>query len=412
MEKSNLRIRNDEEGITVLIGKYNVQESIQYIQTNQIKRAEITYGYEESQIDFLSECPSIESLSLQGPNVKNLSGLYHLKALKDLSIDDAIPSLTIDFRQLTTLEEIYGTLPPKAEAISSLIHLKKMQIWGYKPKGKNLKEFTDLKALEDLELINSNITSLEGIQGLKRLSRLALFRMRALTDIEAIQHLSENLTKLQIEFAKKIEDFSPIGKIQSLESLSLNDCGTIPSIRFTKHLPRLRSLVFAESTIVDGDVSPCIGLEYVYFTEKKHYSHRLKEVTSAHDRPSYIESLIQRDNEPVPQYANQKEQPKPTQKWRIRMIDGDDLFTEENIAATEAVLQFYMDGLCYLQEPTDEELIEKVKEVVLRLNGVNEEYDFFIETLEREELHDFIMEKAHQAGLKTDEDITEEWREW
>ncbi len=412
MEKSKLRIRNDEDGITVLIGKHNVQESIQYIQTNHVKSVEITYSYEESQIDFLSECPSIESLSLQGPNVKNLSGLYHLKSLKALAIDDAVPSLTIDFSQLTTLEEIYGTLPPKAVAINSLSNLKKMQIWGYKPKEKNLEGFTSLQSLTDLELIRSNITSLEGIQGLKKLSRLALFRMRALTDIEAIRYLSENLTKLQIEAAKKIQDFSPIGKIQSLESLSLNDCGTIPSIRFTKHLPRLRSLVFAESTIVDGDVSPCIGLEYVYFTEKKHYSHRLKEVTSAHDRPSYIESLIQRDNEQVPQNANQKEQPKPTQEWRMRMDDGDDQFTEENIMATETVLQDYRVVLSNLNNPSEKEIIKTVKKTVLRINALNEKYDFFIETMEREELCDFLLENAQQAGLETDEDVTEEWREW
>jgi hypothetical protein len=43
---------------------------------------------------------------------------------------------------------------------------------------------------------------------------------------------------------------------------------------------------------------------------------------------------------------------------------------------------------------------------------LNEKYDSFIETLEREELCDFIMEKAQNAGLETEEDITEEWREW
>ena len=412
MEKSKLRIRNDEDGITVLIGKYNVQESIHYIQTYQVKKAEVTYYYEESQIDFLSECPSIQSFSLQGPNVKNLSGVYHLKTLKTLAIDDAVPSLTIDFSQLTTLEEIYGTLPPKAVSIGSLVNLKKMQIWGYKPKGKNLKEFTDFHNLADLELIQSNITSLEGIQGLTKLNRLALFRMRALTDIEAIRHLSENLTKLQIEFAKNIQDFNPIGKVRSLESLSLNDCGTIPSIRFTEHLSRLKSLVFADSTVLDGDVSPCIGLEYAYFTNKKHYSHRLKEGARLNDPHSFIERSIPVDTEPVPQNANQGEQPLPTQEWRMRMDDGDDQFTEENIAATETVLQDYMGGLSHLQEPSEKKIIKKVKEAVLCLNALNEKYDFFIETLEREELCDFLMGNASQAGLETDEDITEEWREW
>lgn len=412
MDKSKVRLRNDRNGITVLISKDNVKESVHHIQTNQIKNVGVTYRYGESQIDFLSECPSIEALILEGSSVKNFDGAYHLKALKALIINDVSPTLTIDYSQLTTLEEIYGSLPDKALAVESLVNLKKMMIRGYKSKEENLEEFTDLKALEHLELMNSNIISLDGIQGLKKLNHLGLFRMKTLNDIEAIQHLSDNLTKLQIEFTKNIQDFSPIGKVQSLEYLSLNACGDIPSIGFTKHLPNLKTLNFVDSTIVDGDVSSCIRLENVYFTEEKHYSHRLKEVTSLHDRPSYIESFIQKDNESVQQNTNQEEQSLPTQEWRARMDDGDDQFTEENIAATEAVLQMYVDGLTHIQEPTDDELIGKVKEVVLQLNDMNEEYDFFIETLEREELHDFIMGKAHLAGLKTDEDITEEWREW
>jgi len=49
-------------------------------------------------------------------------------------------------------------------------------------------------------------------------------------------------------------------------------------------------------------------------------------------------------------------------------------------------------------------LPECVEKVVVSLNELNEQYDFFIETLEREELSEFIVE--------VEEDITEEWREW
>lgn len=412
MEKSKLRIRNDEDGTTVFIDKDNVQESVQYIQIYQIKSVAVTYDYEESQIDFLRECPTVESLSLEGPSVKSLSGIYHLKALKDLVINDTSRSLALDFSQLTSLERIVGTLPPKAVGIGSLINLKKMQIWGYKSKGKNLKEFTDMKALVDLELINSNITSLEGIQGLQKLSDLGLFRMRALTDIEAIQHLSENLTYLHIEGAKNVEDFSPLGKVESLEHIMLNNCGMIPSIRFIKQLPYLKGMQFWDSTIVDGDVSPCIELEHIAFTNKKHYSHRLKEGPRVNDRPTFIARSIPANTESVSQAVNPGEHLLPTQEWRMRMDEGDDQFTEENIAATETVLRGYTDGLSRFQEPSEKQIVQEVKKVVLRLNALNEEYDFFIETLEREELQDFIIEKAQQVGLETEEDITEEWREW
>lgn len=412
MEKSKVRLRNDKNGTTVLIGKDNVQESILYIQTHQIKNVEITYRYGETHIDFLSECPYIEVLILEGPSVKNFDGAYHLKALKALEIKEVSPSLTIDFSQLTSLEELYGKLPLKTLSIGSLINLKRMMIRDFKAKGENLEEFTDLEALVHLELMNSNIISLEGIQRLKKLSRLGLFRMKVLTNIEAIQQLSENLTKLQIEFVKNIQDFSPIGKVQSLQYLSLNACGAIPSIRFTEQLPYLKTLIFADSTVMDGDVSPCIGLEYVYFTENKHYSHRLKEVASVHDCPSHKESLIQEGTEAMPKNTNCEEQLLLTQEWRMRMEDGDDEFTEENIAATETVLRDYMGGLTHIQEPSQKEIIKIVKETVLRLNALNEEYDFFIETQEREELYEFIMENAQRAGLETEEDITEEWREW
>lgn len=412
MEKSKLRIRNDEDGKTVYIDNENAQESIQYIQAHQIKSVDITYDYEESQIDFLSECPTVEFLSLEGSSVKDISGIYYLKTLKALVINDTSRSLAVDFSRLTSLESIIGTLPPKAVEIGSLINLKKLLIWDYKPKGKNLKEIADLKALEDIDLTNSNITSLEGIQGLTKLRNLALFRMRALTNIEAIQHLSENLTSLQIEGAKNVQDFSSIRSVQSLEYLTLNNCGMIPSIRFIRQLPHLKGIQFWDSTIVDGDVSPCIELEYIHFTNKKHYSHRLIEGPRVNDRPTFIARSIPTNTESVSQNANLSEDSLPTEEWRIRMDDGDDQFTEENLVATETVLQGYKDRLSHLQEPSEKKIVQEVKEVVLRLNALNEEYDFFIETLEREELQDFIMEKAQQVGLETEKDITEEWREW
>jgi len=104
---------------------------------------------------------------------------------------------------------------------------------------------------------------------------------------------------------------------------------------------------------------------------------------------------------------------KPTLEWKQRMVEGDDLFTEENIKATNEVLDSYINNLRTLQDhPTDEEILECVEKVVLSLNELNEKYDYFIETMEREELYDYITEAARIAGFESDEDITEEWREW
>jgi hypothetical protein len=62
--------------------------------------------------------------------------------------------------------------------------------------------------------------------------------------------------------------------------------------------------------------------------------------------------------------------------------------------------------------PTEEEILECVKSVVISLNELNQKYDDFIETMEREDLFELITEAARISGLESEDDITEEWREW
>ncbi|MDD1516036.1 MULTISPECIES: hypothetical protein [Priestia] len=103
---------------------------------------------------------------------------------------------------------------------------------------------------------------------------------------------------------------------------------------------------------------------------------------------------------------------KPTVAWQQRMED-DEIFTVENIKATDEILDTYMNRLKdSVDKMSEQDILEYVKEVVIGLNELNEQFDYFIETLEREELCEFIIKAANAAGLETEEDITEEWREW
>ncbi|MFS0879706.1 hypothetical protein [Metabacillus niabensis] len=104
---------------------------------------------------------------------------------------------------------------------------------------------------------------------------------------------------------------------------------------------------------------------------------------------------------------------KPTLEWKQRMDEDEDLFTNENINATNEILDSYIHSLKELRgNSTKDEVVECVKKVVISLNELNEHYDYFIETMEREELYEFITEAASIAGFESDDDITEEWREW
>nr|WP_180321250.1 hypothetical protein [Mesobacillus jeotgali] len=399
LKEGNVRIRIDDDGeVSVKINVDNITESIAYIQEHQINNVDISY--ELAQVDFLSECPDIELVSLGGEDLKDVSGLYHLKKLKSLSINETRPSLEIDFERIPSLEVLYGQLPPKAKEIGTLENLKEMVLWSYKPKTKNLEQFSGLKNLEFLELIQSNIISLKGVEGLGVLGKLGLYYLRSFNDLKDIKDLSKSLRVLEIENCKKIGDFTPIAELKNLEKLSMMDCGEIPSIQFVSQLPGLKMLAFGGTTVLDGDLNPCEGIEHVYFTQKKHYTHRLEEYTAVKKKDTEILA------------ASQINEKLPTVLWRERMVAGDDMFTEEALAASEKALQRYVSSLKSLKIPTEKAILKKVKEVVNEFNRLNEEYNYFIETLEREELWEFIDEKAREAGLDADEDITEEWREW
>lgn len=75
------------------------------------------------------------------------------------------------------------------------------------------------------------------------------------------------------------------------------------------------------------------------------------------------------------------------------------------------MLRHYMSALNH-SDGTEAPILSAMREVVLRLDDFDEEHDYFIEMLKREELYDFIRFGAAVAGHESDEAITEEWREW
>ncbi|MCC3648362.1 hypothetical protein JGK52_16995 [Cytobacillus oceanisediminis] len=67
-----------------------------------------------------------------------------------------------------------------------------------------------------------------------------------------------------------------------------------------------------------------------------------------------------------------------TIEWEKRMADGDDLFTKENIRAANKVLDSFIKNLTQDSGLTEKEIKKYVKQVTLKLNKLNEKYDYFI----------------------------------
>jgi hypothetical protein len=79
--------------------------------------------------------------------------------------------------------------------------------------------------------------------------------------------------------------------------------------------------------------------------------------------------------------------------------------------------------LAALENPSDKDVFDVIKDVVLTLNEVNDEYDgAAYETDEREQLCAYIEQSLVEAGIDVDalaarhgltrHEITDEWRDW
>lgn len=386
----NVRVRKGSNGDTVVINNHSaINESIEFINKHNVTQVDVN-DFDYTDLNFLSECPSIEKLSICNHFLKDLSGIYSINKLRTLAINETTTKVEFRINELKNLEELYGELPKKTVGFNELIKLKKVQLWGYKPKSKNLIEFKNIKKLSDLILTQSNLVTLEGIDGLNNLTVLQLNDLRFLKNINALTDSNTPLNDLEFGNCKSIKDFSPIQNLRELEKLKIFNCGDITSISFLKKLTKLKILSFPGTNILDENLTVCNGIDYVYYTKQ---TLKTKQISGGN--------------------MNLQVLTKPTIKWTERMADGDDIFTLQNIGATNKVLDTYINDIKKLGvKPKEEDILEYVKEVLIRLNELNDKYDYFIETMEREELHDFITDAARIAGLETEEDITEEWREW
>ncbi|MCJ7983162.1 leucine-rich repeat domain-containing protein [Priestia sp. OVL9] len=278
-KSGNVKIHKEtkySEGETVYINDKYLDECIEYINKHRVKSLNITHEYyKREDIDFLFQCNHIEYLSIDGEYLKDISGIYSLKNLKGLGT--ASINLDIDLARLNTLESLTLSWNKKFKNINKLSNLKGLYIWNYNPKNKNLEEFKELKNLESLLLAQCRIESVQGIQHLNKLSSLEIAYLRSLKSLKGLGNLDVSLKFLKIEACKNIQDISDISLLTNLEKLSLTKCGKLTFINFIRNLKKLTGFSFLGTNVLDGDISPCTRLKQVYFTNKKHYSHKEKD---------------------------------------------------------------------------------------------------------------------------------------
>ena len=235
------------------------------------------HGYRSGDIGFLRKHCYVKGVALPYASRIDVSPLKYVRELAYLHIADNRQPL--DLSRFPRLEELRAEWHPKLHLTAGCQALKVLALWKYKPSSRDLTELPDFPQLEELVMVQSPLTSIDGIERYRTLKRLELSYLTRLERIAAVAGLADcGLEELDCLKCRKIRDHSAVRVLRSLKILRFNSCGEIPDIRFLDDMPNLQDFRFVNTDVVNGDLRPCLRLKGVGFTRKKHFSHTPKEV--------------------------------------------------------------------------------------------------------------------------------------
>jgi len=234
--------------------------------------------YNRKDIEFLRDHAYIRGVIFLMFVRVDLSPLQALKDLRFLSYEDC--RQPVDLSAFPRLEELRAEWHAGLRLPGQSKTLRILALWKYKPSKRDLTELPDFPQLEELVMVQSPLTSIDGIERYGTLKRLELSYLTRLERIGAIAGLADSqLEELDCLKCRKIQDHSAVRVLRSLRVLRFNSCGKMPDISFLDDMPNLRDFRFVDTDVLDGDLRPCLRLKGVGFTRKKHFSHTPKEVS-------------------------------------------------------------------------------------------------------------------------------------
>ncbi|GAF18463.1 hypothetical protein JCM19046_3039 [Bacillus sp. JCM 19046] len=227
--------------------------------------------YSGSTLEFLKEIPSVTKLHIVSSKLMDFSALHYLPQLEQLLLD-------VDLKQpfdLTglSLKKLALNWSKDVRGIETLVHLEELRLSQYKPASYTLSELKALSKLSVLELTGGSIRSLMGLDQFIHLRHLSLSLIKTLRTLSLTKEENQNVSEVWIEGCNNIEDLSDLHQLSEVRKLVLTQVGQVPSIQFITKMKQLTYFAFLESEIVDGDLTPCLGVNDVQFDEKAWYSH-------------------------------------------------------------------------------------------------------------------------------------------
>lgn len=255
------------------IESIRIDECMNYFYENELFGLFINgkFGYELDNINFLKSHPKIRNVYIY-ETIIHIEGLYFLKDLEFLLLSGR---KKVDFSNFRKLKQLICDWCPQLGNLEKCKELRKVTFYGFNPKDKKCSFFVKLEALTHIELIRTNIVNLQGLEYLNSLISLEI----SYAKISKICCLNQDIKNLRFDHCKLLENISFVENLQKLENLSFNYCRTVQSLFFVTKIRSLKKLIFLGTDVIDGNMEYTIGIPYVAFTNKRHFSHKMEDVS-------------------------------------------------------------------------------------------------------------------------------------
>ena len=210
-------------------------------------------GFDETDLDFLDGLP-VRELVLIDRRVSSLAPVHELSSTLESVRLTTDPSLVLELDRLPLLRELSADWGQVSATIGSARGLHRVSLGRYSE--------TDLSPLAGCPELGTitmkdrpRVRSLNGVETLPRLRRLALFGAGALDDLSGLAGRGA-LQELELEACPRIEALDDLVGCVGLTRLNLSDDGGLASLAPLAAMARLEVLrLFGTTTILDGDLT-------------------------------------------------------------------------------------------------------------------------------------------------------------
>jgi hypothetical protein len=267
---------------TLIIESDRLDNCMRYALEKGITRIYLqkSFGFNLSNVNFFKEYDFFTEVSvIKDLTEIDIAGVKFLKKLTQMTLSN--DSQGLDFSNFPSLEDASFDWNSNIVNLSQCKNLKRLILWKFKPKSRSFKELGGLHNVTSLKVTQSNIISLSGLEEFSHLENFEAYYLSKLEDLNGIDAIKNSLKSLILEKCKKLNDYeNALSSLTSLHKLILADCSPIGNLEFVNKLTELTFFSFVGTDVKDGDLALLAKrkFEHVGFDDKRHYSHKMKEM--------------------------------------------------------------------------------------------------------------------------------------